>query len=242
MSSISVSFTPLPMSLLNDFNEEKLVGNYTLQLVSIRDISKPPYDQENEFLRLDEEPEEGDVDETLKGKVFKPSQPVKKQNDKAHGPRMLCLNLSDGKNVVKAIEHQHIAFLKPDLPIGSRILIKGPVDVSFKVLLLQSQNIQIIGPPLPGSSLPKVELKPELKPDLKPKVESPVLITSQSSSLPSTQSTIKSLSQRGSTSSITNCSVQSKTQCDDKSIIDISDTTADEHMYYLDGLDDEILE
>lgn len=193
--------------------------------MSIRDISVPQFNSENEFLRVDEEPEEGEVDETLKGNK-KPGIKLtqNKPEAKKKTTRMLCLNLSDGKNVVKAIEYQPIHSLKTDIPIGSKILIKGPVDVSFKVLLLKPDNIQVISPPSPG-----------FKPTISKSSQKPSIDSLEKMESPESKPFVKPFQ-------VSPCFSNGNIKGDpDRSIVDLTDTIVDDQMIF-DDLDDEILE
>ncbi|XP_074602352.1 tudor domain containing 3 [Brevipalpus obovatus] len=140
ISSMSISSAKnlLPVSIFDDLFESKLNGDYILKLVSIRDVSGPPPDKETDFLNIDEEELERD-DDSAKSKDKEKKKEIHK------GPRCICLILTDGQKEIKAVEYKPIPFLNLDIPEGSRILIKGPTEISAKVLLLTSQNIQVLG-------------------------------------------------------------------------------------------------
>ncbi|CAL1290121.1 unnamed protein product [Larinioides sclopetarius] len=58
---------------------------------------------------------------------------------------MLMLNLTDGCIHIQGMEYKPINTLSPNLPPGIKVLIQGPVDCRFGVLLLTPDKIKILG-------------------------------------------------------------------------------------------------
>ena len=61
------------------------------------------------------------------------------------GQRMLKLRLTDGKNTMSAFEYHLIPNLSPSLPAGVKLLIKGDMSVRSGILVLQSNNVEVLG-------------------------------------------------------------------------------------------------
>lgn len=59
--------------------------------------------------------------------------------------RCFNLTLTDGKQVIQAMELKPISFLNTKLQPGVKVLIIGPVKVSNKIILLEEKNIKVIG-------------------------------------------------------------------------------------------------
>ncbi|KFM71480.1 RecQ-mediated genome instability protein 1, partial [Stegodyphus mimosarum] len=58
---------------------------------------------------------------------------------------MLMLNLTDGCTHIQGMEYKSITSLSPNLPAGIKVLIQGPVDCRFGILLLTAEKIKILG-------------------------------------------------------------------------------------------------
>ena len=59
--------------------------------------------------------------------------------------RMLLLELTDGTQVIQAMEYMPINALHLDLLPGTKILIKGPVECRSGVILLRPNNVELLG-------------------------------------------------------------------------------------------------
>jgi hypothetical protein len=59
--------------------------------------------------------------------------------------RMLDLELTDGIQLLSALEVKPIPCLNTKITPGSKILITGPVNASNKVLFIETKNIQLLG-------------------------------------------------------------------------------------------------
>lgn len=75
-----------------------------------------------------------DVNETVESKTFK----VKKK-------RCFKLTLTDGEQTIHAMELKPISCLNTKLTPGIKVKIIGPVKVSNKIILLEPNNIEIVG-------------------------------------------------------------------------------------------------
>ncbi len=58
---------------------------------------------------------------------------------------MLQIHLTDGTQMIKAVEFQPISQLHLDLIPGTKMLIKGPVQCRRGVILLRPENVEILG-------------------------------------------------------------------------------------------------
>lgn len=58
---------------------------------------------------------------------------------------MLQAHLTDGTQMIKAVEFQPIPQLHLDLIPGTKMLIKGPVQCRRGVILLRPENVEILG-------------------------------------------------------------------------------------------------
>lgn len=83
--------------------------------------------------------------------------------------RMLLIHLTDGSQNIQAMEYMPIPSIHLDLIPGTKILIKGPVECRRGVILLRSENIELLGgevsdlvqPNAPENVLARVIGKPE---------------------------------------------------------------------------------
>ncbi|UJR28262.1 hypothetical protein I4U23_009512 [Adineta vaga] len=125
----------LPNDLDLNAKKVQLSGKYALQINSILCISEPYYSQvmdihgdQNDNERIDT-----DITETQQ---WKPPPPK----------RVLYLDLTDGKTILRGLEYESINGLDRDtiLP-GAKILVSGPVIFRRGMLLLTSKNTQILG-------------------------------------------------------------------------------------------------
>ena len=58
----------------------------------------------------------------------------------------MTLNLTDGTNSVKAIEHRHIPSLnQADMLPGTKIILRGQINYFNQTLHLNGGNIQVLG-------------------------------------------------------------------------------------------------
>ncbi|CAF3855474.1 unnamed protein product [Adineta steineri] len=125
----------LPNDLDLNAKKVQLSGKYALQINSIICISEPYYSQvldihgdQNDNERID-----NDITETQQ---WKPP-PAK---------RVLYLDLTDGKTILRGLEYEAINGLDRDTTLpGAKILVTGPVLFRRGMLLLTSKNTQILG-------------------------------------------------------------------------------------------------
>lgn len=111
-----------------------LHGSYALQINGIRDIGKSAYSQ---LKQLD-----GAANENAEVSATpKPSMP----EWEAKPTRMLMMNLTDGINCVQGMEYKPTPCLSVDLPVGVKVVIQGPIDCRFGVLLLTAEKIRVLG-------------------------------------------------------------------------------------------------
>ncbi|EDV24466.1 uncharacterized protein TRIADDRAFT_56278 [Trichoplax adhaerens] len=114
----------------------QLNGKICMQVDSLYDIGRSAYSQ----LRQCQGNDDTDFSEA-------------DNNDKKWEPkptRMLLLTLNDGIRDVEAMEYQPIPELSYKTPIGAKILIIGPVTMRSAMILLDSQNIRLLGGSLPN--------------------------------------------------------------------------------------------
>ena len=78
----------------------------------------------------------------------KKTAPKKKEVTK-RGPRLLSMVLTDGVIECKAIEYHPIPALTVNTPIGSKVLISGPLDIYTAVMFLTASNIKLLGGSVP---------------------------------------------------------------------------------------------
>ncbi|CAF4534328.1 unnamed protein product [Rotaria sp. Silwood1] len=125
----------LPNDLDLNAKKVQLNGKYALQINSISCISESYYSQvldihgdQNENERIDT-----DITETQQ---WKPP-PTK---------RVLYLELTDGKTILRGLEYETISGLDRDTTLpGAKILVTGPILFRRGMLLLTPKNTQILG-------------------------------------------------------------------------------------------------
>lgn len=111
---------------------------------SIRDISKPSFEDDCDFLQIDEEETEGFNEQP--NKALNAQNNPGRSNQKTKAPRTLELILSDGVRAIKAIEYKPLpGFCVDALQPGTKIILRSPAEVSVHVVLLKPCNIDVIG-------------------------------------------------------------------------------------------------
>ncbi|RWS10185.1 recQ-mediated genome instability protein 1-like protein, partial [Dinothrombium tinctorium] len=115
-------------------------GFHCVQLISVENSSAPLIDEYNAFLELDDDKNEDLYSQTTEKEVeeFRAKSKVK-------GPRLLSFILTNGKCEFKAIEYKPIDFLNDSLPIGLKLLLKGPLEIQMGIMFLTCQNVEILG-------------------------------------------------------------------------------------------------
>ncbi|KAF8778740.1 RecQ-mediated genome instability protein 1 like protein [Argiope bruennichi] len=128
-----IGVSSLPQKLVGA-QKITLNGCFALQVEGIRDIGRPAYSQLKEL--------DKDVNTNAEFSAA-PEQTLPLWESKP--TRMLMLNLTDGCIHVQGMEYKPINILSPNLPPGTKVLIRGPVDCRFGILLLTSDKIKILG-------------------------------------------------------------------------------------------------
>ena len=62
---------------------------------------------------------------------------------------MLSMVLTDGTTNCKAVEYQSIDCLSVNTPIGTKLLVTGPLDVYTAVMFLTATNVKLLGGSIP---------------------------------------------------------------------------------------------
>jgi len=133
-------------------NKSTLNGKFAVQINSIEDISRPKVLSEADA--VDEEVVSSGDEETDNGntKLFKRTKAKPKKEVTKRGPRMLALVVSDGITECKAIEYNPIECLSPSTPIGTKLLLSGPIDIYAAVMLLNARHVTVLGGSIPLES------------------------------------------------------------------------------------------
>ncbi|CAF1305071.1 unnamed protein product [Adineta ricciae] len=125
----------LPSDLDLNAKKVQLTGKYALQINSISCISDPYYTQVLDIYgdQNDNERIDTDITETQQ---WKPPPPK----------RVLYLELTDGKTLLRGLEYEPITGLDRDTTLpGAKIFVSGPVFFRRGMLLLTSKNTQVLG-------------------------------------------------------------------------------------------------
>ncbi|XP_069699874.1 recQ-mediated genome instability protein 1-like [Periplaneta americana] len=117
---------------LKDIMKTTLPGIYALQVESMLDIGQSAYSQLQQ-IRKQVDKENVEVGATLP------------QTWEPRPTRVLKLKLSDGVQYVDGMEYRPIKSLNEILLPGCKVLVTGPVECRRGVLLLQEQNLKLIG-------------------------------------------------------------------------------------------------
>lgn len=108
-------------------NVSSLTGCYCLQVESIVDISRPK-------------------NQTKEDNKFASNTSTQTQNKwEKKAARLLMFTLCDGTNTVNAIELKPISCLSENVPLGSKVCVKGPVKCRRDVIMLEPHNIDFLG-------------------------------------------------------------------------------------------------
>ncbi|XP_032797856.1 recQ-mediated genome instability protein 1 [Daphnia magna] len=132
MDFISLELKSLPINL-NKSILVNLTGNYVLQLMSVLNIGQSAYSQHTKITKGLESNSEVSADKKIPSK-WEPKN-----------RRMLLLDLTDGSQSIQAMEYTPIHHLHLDLIPGTKVLVKGPVECRRGVILLRSNNIELLG-------------------------------------------------------------------------------------------------
>lgn len=107
--------------------------NFISQLIYLINIGQSAYSQHLKITQGSESNAEVSADVKIPSK-WEPK-----------GKRMLQAHLTDGTQMIKAVEFQPIPQLHLDLIPGTKMLIKGPVQCRRGVILLRPENVEILG-------------------------------------------------------------------------------------------------
>ncbi|XP_041354054.1 recQ-mediated genome instability protein 1-like [Gigantopelta aegis] len=129
LRELSTSCLPLDVATATKL---QLSGNYALQVNSCVDVGIPYYGQ------LQKERGTENANSMVSGEHT--TQPAWQPKPS----RMLMLKLTDGMLDVLGMEYQHIPQLKNVVP-GTKILLQGRVLCRRGVLMLKSDNVQVLG-------------------------------------------------------------------------------------------------
>lgn len=114
-----------------------LTGKYSVQVNWVRDIGKSSYSQLRNI--KDDQSRHNEID------IEEPEEPPEEKNFQPVAAQMLMLEMTDGITTLKGMEYRPIKkFTVPILP-GTKMIITGPVECRRGVLLLQEENITILG-------------------------------------------------------------------------------------------------
>lgn len=129
----SLGISSLPATVCEAVKTE-LQGNICVQLDSLKDVSQPAYTQ---LQRLRGSERANDQIGAVTQATQRPWE--------AAPTRMLMLQVTDGVRSVEAMEYKPIPQLNSSLPPGTKLLLRGPIACRLGVLLLQAQNVQVLG-------------------------------------------------------------------------------------------------
>lgn len=111
-----------------------LAGKYSVQVNWVRDIGKSSYSQLRNITDDQSRHNELDIEESVEEKTFRTAS-----------TQTLMLEMTDGITALKGMEYRPIKkFTVPILP-GTKMIITGPVECRRGVLLLQEDNVTILG-------------------------------------------------------------------------------------------------
>jgi hypothetical protein len=106
-----------------------LNGNFCLQMMQVVDISKPKLWQLQKIRNSNSLTRGTQQDADVAGT----------------GKRMLLLTLTDGMQEVQGMEYQPISSLNLNIAPGAKIRIMGPVVIRRGRLMLEQQNVKVLG-------------------------------------------------------------------------------------------------
>lgn len=127
---------------------------FDLKINSIEDISRPKVLSAADALEDEQnsgsDEASGNESENRTKLNFKKrkTEPKKKEVTK-RGPRMLSMVLTDGVTECKSVEYNPIPCLSANTPIGTKLLISGPMDVYTAVIFLTASNVKVLGGSIP---------------------------------------------------------------------------------------------
>lgn len=120
---------PLPPETINmEIPKCKLEGPFTLQLISVMDVGSSCYSQLKK----------------LSGKSIPQSTQNNTQYNEPPPSRMMFLTLTDGTNVITAMEYKPCSQLSVNLLPGSKIVVSN-VTLRIGMLLLEPGSFRILG-------------------------------------------------------------------------------------------------
>ncbi|XP_048360490.1 recQ-mediated genome instability protein 1 isoform X2 [Sphaerodactylus townsendi] len=128
-----LEYPVLPDCILNTPKGE-LKGFYSIQIDSVVDVSQPAYSQLQKIRGKNTVNEDITVD----------TQGTQKSWE-AKSPRMLMLKLTDGINHIQGMEYRSVPVLHSSLSPGTKIMIQGKVAYRLGVILLNSENVRLLG-------------------------------------------------------------------------------------------------
>ncbi|XP_066926996.1 recQ-mediated genome instability protein 1-like [Clytia hemisphaerica] len=138
-------------------NIKKLKGNlnghFCVQVLSVIDIGYSAYSQLQKHKGQELDYDDGDEEEENEAKDFfkkssdgAPKTANNKGKWKETQSRMLLIELNDGAQTIEGIEYSSINHLKiENIEPGCKLHLSGPIQCRNSMLLLKSENIQLLG-------------------------------------------------------------------------------------------------
>lgn len=127
----------IPKKILDSKEMQTIEGFYALQMQWLINISHSPYDQWQKIYGKE-------LDVGKEQQEFK-TQSSFRDSKKNDSRRVLKLTLTDGRKTVVGLEYSPIPCLNTKMAPGVKVLISGKIRCANHVLLLEAQNVKILG-------------------------------------------------------------------------------------------------
>ncbi|KAI5094780.1 recQ-mediated genome instability protein 1 [Silurus meridionalis] len=119
---------------ISEAEKMELNGCYCLQVDSLLDVSQPAYSQ---LQRISGSDCSNDEISAVTQATQRPWE--------AKPTRMLMLQITDGVQIMEAIEYRPVPALSANLPPGTKLQVVGVMMVRLGVLLLKPENVKVLG-------------------------------------------------------------------------------------------------
>lgn len=124
-----IEYPSLPLNI-SSHKKHTLPGNYSVQLMYVKDISRSAYSQLKNIR---------DLYKLTRGEVDADTM------TSGEGKRVLYLYITDGVQHINAFEYQQISCLNTNLPPGTKLLLVGPLLIRNGEILLKENNVRVLG-------------------------------------------------------------------------------------------------
>jgi hypothetical protein len=150
LNKMAYDFAPYPGATCAMGTLQKVQGPMIMQVMSVKDVAHPDVHEEDEDAMVDAEREQEGAEatqmSTQQTQSNRSTAPSSTANRFKKASRYLSLELFDGYCSHRAFEYQLWPTISLEqLTPGSKVLLKGTIQIASGVFLLKHDNLEVLG-------------------------------------------------------------------------------------------------